>query len=468
MLTRLISLGMFFLLTFVSWSHPMVYTQDKDYSVYKGKDILLVCILSKDQVFTGEPVTLTYKLLTKRTISEAKILTKPQLSEFTVEELSKPGATGEEKYKGEQYKSTIIKHLLLIPEDSGKITILPMKLLIDVEMPPEPSDFFITEKYSSFEITSNQIELLIKNLPLTEQPFSGALGNYTINSSISQDSVRQDETINFEIKIEGTGNSVNLLPPNVLFPTSVESYKPSIYSEKRESSTGYKSIHVYKYTLVPTEARTLELPSVSFTYFDLKKNAYITKKTSSHVIAVLPTTMIIQPTKAEGTKSGLRLLTVYSPTRSRSFILNSSEYWSLIFLILIGFFMHYALFSFLKSRNLKEGNSTKRNALKRAVHKLHSLNNIDSNSSRTVCNRISDIISTFITERFELTDRQTITAFIHTCNEHGVKEETAQELQVLVGICNEVAYSPIRGVVDPLKLGITTLKVLKRINKEAI
>ncbi|GAB3203321.1 hypothetical protein ABID22_000903 [Pontibacter aydingkolensis] len=469
MATRIIYVGLSVLLSLVCMSHSVAHRQENSYPIYKGEEILLLCVTSKDQVYVGEPFTVTFKLLTQRSVSEALILIEPLFSEFSVKQISKPGASSEEVYKGKTYKSTILKHELLIPEKAGRVNISPMRLSLNIEMPPDPSDFFLIEKFSKFEITSALKEINVKQLPGTTHSFSGAIGKYKIETSVSKDSVKHNEPIYYKILIEGNGNSLNLLPPQVLFPSSLESYKPTALLDMQVTTNGYKVKHTYQYTLVPIKAGTIEIPSFSFTYFDIGEDAFKTHKTSAHILNVSAADASTHSADIASMERGPKLILqpsnlikagVYTP--------NSSNYLGIILISIVGFVAHALFVLVIRKRNTNSISVIKRNAYKRAAHQLYSVPAPDQDNYKLISQNILGIISTFISERFRMDGENYSTTVYHIMAQYCVSEDTIVEFKDLVSVYNELGYCSREAEMNFYQLRTSTLDILKQIDREAL
>jgi hypothetical protein len=83
-----------------------------------------------------------------------------------------------------------------------------------------------------------------------------------------------NEAITLKYTISGQGN-VDLLPDLVVnFPADFEVYDPKITTKSRKSNNGISGYKTFEYTIIPRSAGDFEIPSVSFNFYDPKKNEY--------------------------------------------------------------------------------------------------------------------------------------------------------------------------------------------------
>lgn len=89
------------------------------------KDQLCLMTVSKTNVYEGEPLLLTLKILTTNERIQLLDLKLPQFEGFTVQEIDLPENRGFEleNYKGKNYYSHIFKQYILTPQRSGKLEI---------------------------------------------------------------------------------------------------------------------------------------------------------------------------------------------------------------------------------------------------------------------------------------------------------------------------------------------------------
>ena len=142
----------------------------------------------------------------------------------------------------------------------------------------------LVENYS---IDSNDLTLEVKPLPSgAPQSFSGAVGNFEIESNIAPDNVQIGEPVTWTLTVKGTGNwpqGIGLAPRSV--SASFRSIQPEVKKEISEESPFEGSL-IEDIVLIPTQSGDYVLGPVDFTYFDPDQERYITVAVPEKMISV--------------------------------------------------------------------------------------------------------------------------------------------------------------------------------------
>jgi hypothetical protein len=98
----------------------------------------LVAEVSKGNPYLNEPITVVYKLFFSYNIgiTNWRELEKPKYNDFWSQNIDIKQLVAEEgKYNGERYRYVTLRKTVLYPQKSGKLTIEPLSLDIDVQLP---------------------------------------------------------------------------------------------------------------------------------------------------------------------------------------------------------------------------------------------------------------------------------------------------------------------------------------------
>ncbi len=122
--------------------------------------------------------------------------------------------------------------------------------------------------------------VMIKPLPAQGRPagFSGAVGNFDVNSEAAATSGTTGDPMTLKIKVIGEGNFSRVSTDGLLASAEWKSYKPSAKFEPVDS-TGTVGEKAFEQSIVPLKAGSQEIPAVSFSYFDPDEGNYVTKST---------------------------------------------------------------------------------------------------------------------------------------------------------------------------------------------
>lgn len=264
------------------------------------KNVFIRAIPSKNSIMQGEQLTVTYKLYTKLNISSPQISKLPTFSGFWSEDLetSQNIQFQIEMYKGERYRAATIKKVALFPTKSGKLELTPFVLRVPVIVKSKRSrndifdDFFNDSFFGRTETIehlakSNKVVINVKPLPGTNVPksFTGAVGKFNFNIDLDKEEVELNEAITVKARISGSGNIALLKLPEINFPNGFEKYEPKTSDRinRKNIISGRKDI---EFIIVPRIPGTKEIKPIEFTYFDLRKNDYVTLSSKSFTLNV--------------------------------------------------------------------------------------------------------------------------------------------------------------------------------------
>jgi hypothetical protein len=192
-------------------------------------------------------------------------LVAKQVSERTADDIK------QELVNGQTYVSQELTRYIIYPQKVGKIEIDPFSLGVIV------SGYYGSEVVP---LTSQPIVLTVKNLPANQpENFSGAVGKYSLNASLSKQETKANKAVNLEVEIIGSGNLNTLKTPTVEIPENIEAYAPKRKEAFEPRPSGLKGKVVDEHILVPQYGGNYTIGPVEFNYFDPNKEKYITLKT---------------------------------------------------------------------------------------------------------------------------------------------------------------------------------------------
>lgn len=260
-------------------------------------DLFVKVEISKSSVYLGEALVATVKFYSRGvTISNFEDMKFPSFNGFWSQEIETPTQISlqRESINGKIYTSGLIKKWLLFPQQKGKIKIEPCILdcIIQVRGNSGQSvfdSFFDTYQSVKKRIVSPVSIVDVKDLPLNQPTsFEGAVGNFTVESSIDRTNLMANEAATYRIKISGNGNLKLISAPKISFPPDFESYDPKIIENIKSQSSGSSGYKIFEYPLIPRSAGDFTIPSVELSYFNPQKGAYSTIHASAILVKVKP------------------------------------------------------------------------------------------------------------------------------------------------------------------------------------
>ena len=251
---------------------------------------------NKREVFQGEQINVSYRLYAKINIADFNIDKLPEHNGFWKEDIETNSKPKQEVLNGIKYNVWDISKSILTPQKSGELLIDPMSADVTLQVKVNQNNNRFRDPFGMFgnyknvveTIRSNKVKIKVKNLP--ENPpksFNGAVGNFELKTSVDKNTLKANEAINLKLQLSGSGN-LNLIDNiPVDFSNDFEVYDPEKIDKTFNSTNGVKGKLIFNYLLIPKYQGKYSIPSIDFSYFDLKTKKYQTIKTKVININVL-------------------------------------------------------------------------------------------------------------------------------------------------------------------------------------
>lgn len=257
------------------------------------QNIHLVAEISKSRPYVGEGIYVEYRLYVSENVSvyDTSVTEAPKYNGFWSQDIKINGFPVKMgKYNGEDYRYIVLQKALLIPTKTGKLSIEPMKMDIVIGVPSGRSDFFgnaitrnVRREFASAKKIINPLSLPLKGKPAN---FSGAVGDFNFDVSLSKDILKANETSQVKVAVSGSGNLKLFELPTVETPVELEMYQPERKESVRINASGISGAVTDTYTVVPQYKGKYKIPSVSFSYFNPKEKKYKTIATEDFYVDV--------------------------------------------------------------------------------------------------------------------------------------------------------------------------------------
>ena len=259
-----------------------------------ASDLFMTATASRTNVFEQEAILVTYKLYTLVNITalDGKL---PTLDGFQIQEVDLPRNKefGLETYNGRNYHSVVWSQYVLFPQKSGKLTIPSVTFEGTVVQPKrniDPIDVFFNGASGMVElkkkIATPTLTINVQPLPPKPAGFTGAVGTFSISSSLSPQEVKTNDAVTMKITVSGTGNMKLIGTPEVAFPRDFETYDAKVTDNFSKSSSGLTGTKTFEYLSVPRHAGKYTIPATQFTFFDTQTHTYKTIETQAYTLNV--------------------------------------------------------------------------------------------------------------------------------------------------------------------------------------
>lgn len=255
-----------------------------------GKDIFVNLLVSRKEVYLGEPVTATVKIYTRINISGLNEIKFPQFTGFLKSDLDTPPLTSlnQENLNGTIYGTGVVQQFLLYPQKTGEIIIDPVQLTVLIQQKSGQSDPFFGDFFASYQnvprmVASQPVKIKVNSLPGNQpENYSGIVGKLDIKSSINKDSVNVNDAVNFKITISGSGNLKVAAVPELKLSPDIEVYDPKTSEDIKNGLNGTTGSKTFEFLLIPRHYGEFTIPPVTYAYFNSSTGRYEELKTPEY------------------------------------------------------------------------------------------------------------------------------------------------------------------------------------------
>lgn len=238
--------------------------------------------VTEENPFLNQEVVLTVKLYARdySILNRLRNYNEPDFANLVAKFVSEKidDNIRQEVVNGQTYVSQELARYILFPQKSGKIEIDPFAIEVII------SGYYGSE---AVQLTSQPISLKVKDLPSNKpKNYSGAVGTYKLNASISKDEVKANEAVKLELEIIGSGNLNTIKTPNIELSETIETYAPKRRDAFEARPSGMRGKVVENQVLVPQYGGKYAIGPIRFSYFDPKEEKYVTLTTEPMMLKV--------------------------------------------------------------------------------------------------------------------------------------------------------------------------------------
>ncbi len=258
-----------------------------------GEDIFVRLHVDKHSAYLGEQIIAWVKIYTKIQLSGLNQGYKgPEFTGFYKQPVEIPQLTNleAENVNGEIYYTGTIQKFVLYPQKTGEITIDPFELGVTIRQQVRSRSRSIFDDFFGPSVqdiprtlTSKTVKIRVKPLPARPQSFTGAVGQFSMQSSVDKNVLRTNEALTFNVTVTGKGNIKLIDEPNITFPPNIEQFEPKTVVHQANELSGTKT---FEYVLIPRYAGEYKIPPFEFTYFDPAKGGFTTLVSEEYTIDV--------------------------------------------------------------------------------------------------------------------------------------------------------------------------------------
>ena len=242
----------------------------------------------KTEAYIGEQILLDFKLYTSVSIDGYDIPEEPEYQGFYAQELKRFASnTLQEVVNGKQYTTRILRRVALFPQQTGLMTIQPVRIQLAVVEESDRTGFFFNRNVKPVFFTTDALDIKVKPLPDgAPGNFSGAVGAYDFQASLNRNSATTDDAFSIMLLITGAGDVKRIQPPPLVLSDSFEVYAPKVVEEDMAENRGdVTAKKVIEYLVLPKYPGSYRIEP-AFTFFNTETRQYATAKAGPFPLTV--------------------------------------------------------------------------------------------------------------------------------------------------------------------------------------
>ncbi len=438
-----------------------------------ASDMFLKIEVSDLDVRVGEQVIVTYTFFT-RIASKVLSTEFPKYKDFWVEKLFDPSgqqitpdAWNDIEINGYKYKSIKIYEVALFPLSEGVFDLNSMIMKIETkEKDPgyrrlfwdDPFFDTFSQRTKARILVSEQKTITVSGLANQPQGFTGAVGKFRVDTSLSSSTIESGNPITFYIELKGEGNLDNIGRPDIKFPDEFDVFDGEIKQE-RDITDSVSGKIIWEYNLIPRKDGDYIIDSVSIPFFDTQLENWSSATSSAVNLKVTKSSYIPKDTDDMNIANSKDIRYIKLGNTSSWRVANSNNIYNISFLIiLLSIFILLAPI-FIKPLNDIIDNQSlvlkNKNALSNSIKILESSDSLykDSPKAIRVFFKNKNLIDSINIDSLSLKDKV----------EEKIKPKDLQVIQKILDECSQYNYADISAK-DNVKIKEKTIKILTRIN----
>lgn len=440
-------------------------------SEISSNDLFMRLSLSRTEVVIGEPITATLKIYQRANVVGFENAKFPTFNGFWSQETYVPNNIEfkRESLDDKIYNTAVLRTYVLIPQQSGTITIDPAELvcLVNIRTAPSTSnslfDSFFQDEYRTIRkrVTTPAVKVKVNPLPAGQPAsFGGGVGNFGISARLTTDNLKTHDAASLVITVSGRGNVALLEEPKVNFPPDFEVYDTKTTENTDKSNGGTSGSKSFEYPFIPRSHGDFTIDPVEYSYYDVNAGKYVTLRTEPLHVKVAkgkggdstPVTTVNSGVERKDVKSladDIRFIFTGKPglSGSGSFFVGSVFFWILLALMILGATSVYLAFRKVAAMRADVAGTKNRRATKMAQKRLKLAGEyLDKNLYTAFYEELHKALIGFVSDKLNM-DMSEISKdnIASALTEGGVSEEQTKAFTDLLDACEFARYSPDGG-----------------------
>ena len=365
------------------------------------KDLFLEVKVSKNEAYVGEQIKLTYTFYT-RVASKVLSTEFPEYNDFWVEKLFDPVGIQftpdnwtDVEIDGYNYKSLKIYEVAIFPLQEGIFDLQSMIMKIETKNKDSSFNrlfwddpFFDTfsQRSRAKLLVSDTVSIEVFSLQNIPKNFTGAVGNFSLNTSLSNSNVDEGTPLEFKVSLVGEGNLSNIGRPKIEFPDEFDVFEGETNVEKNITDD-YSGSITWNYNLIPRKDGSYNIDSIEIPFFNSTTKSW-SKAFSNDISLKINKSAVFDSSDKDILNSKSNVIK-YIRVGDQKWISSSSSniqssIFYILFVALVLFTLPYFTSSFVKLKSYMNEYIKLNTALNNAIHSIEETNSVHENGMKII------------------------------------------------------------------------------------
>ena len=374
-----------------------------------GKDYYVTMELSDSIAYMGQQILVDYKLFYEVGLNIRSIEARNEdaFDGFYATVINDYKSKPERQIiNGKEYVVQTVRKLALFPQTKGRFDIKEASFVVFFPQTKRRGFYFDSFKEEYVSTKAGVID--VRDLPSQKPFFTGAIGEYTVNSTTNKSTITTDQSFTLNLTISGNGDPKLITAPSLNLSDSLEVYEPNLLQERKYIDDGMqKHLATYEYLIVPQHVGSYTIKP-GLIYYNPDSADYLLAEGSSVTLNVIkgsgtgnaPTDI----TLSERADKMVPLIENMALAKPGKPFYNSYLHWIVFGLMILGFpFLLFYKYLQVQKSNIDPELIKSQRAQKIAEEKLALAKSfMDANNQKPFYNEISNSLLGYASDRLKI------------------------------------------------------------------
>lgn len=412
-------------------------------------NIFLVADLSKTSVMRGEPIIVNYLLYSRYDLANLSYVNEPNFTGFWKDDIFFANRMNFQRtnYQGRVFNVMKLRTVVLYPNQTGDLIVPPLEITPEIIV--RPRTFFDFDSTRRVNVASKPVSVNVRELPVEERPdnFTGAVGNYRIQSEINASDLTVGDTFTFILRINGTGNLKHFAAPPFPAIPSIRTLDPEVTTDTRIEQNKVMGNKTISYPVIVQEDGELNIPPLTFGFYDPAANRYRTIETIPYNISAAPSvvqTIPLRVAQQDILPAGADISYIHrtATMNNPGLLAQSLIYWLLwiLFLFTIPFACYYRI---EQKKLASDINYVRQKQAHKILRKyLDSATQAAKKGNMNFYSYVNTGLSNYLTDNLEIPRGSTTDDIIEEMRHKRYSPDIVNRVKNIISKCLEARFAP--------------------------